>query len=102
MTGLDLTEAWDDDHATDKITLHLQRAYLSIVLGLASFGKHVARLRSWKETNRTAAFCVVSKIPSPKEGSGLELTKIPDLFPGMDFQSPHSIGLRHAVGRCRI
>jgi hypothetical protein len=68
MTGLDLTEAWDDEHATDKITLHLQRAYLSIILGLASFGKHVARLRSWKETNRTAAFCVVSNIPKSKGG----------------------------------
>ncbi|TVY71441.1 hypothetical protein LSUE1_G007673 [Lachnellula suecica] len=58
-TGLDLTEAWDNNHASDKMTLHLQRAYLSIILGLKSFGNHVARLRSWKETRRTAAFCTV-------------------------------------------
>jgi len=58
LSGLDLVEAWDDDHATDKITLHLQRAYLSIVLGLASFGKQMSRLRSWKETRRTSAFCL--------------------------------------------
>ncbi|KAE9362759.1 hypothetical protein N431DRAFT_391269 [Stipitochalara longipes BDJ] len=57
-TGLDLTEAWDDDHSTDKITLHLQRFYLSIFLGLTSFGKQISRLRSWKDANRTAAFCV--------------------------------------------
>lgn len=40
--------------------MHLQRFYLSIVLGLASFGKQVSRLRSWKETRRTSAFCAVS------------------------------------------
>ncbi|KAK2623524.1 hypothetical protein QTJ16_007078 [Diplocarpon rosae] len=57
--GLDLNEAWDDEYASDKITLHLQRFYLSIVLSLASLGKQVARLRSWKETKRTSAFCVV-------------------------------------------
>ncbi|TVY35041.1 hypothetical protein LOCC1_G006893 [Lachnellula occidentalis] len=56
---LDLTEAWDNDHKTDKLTLHLQRAYLSIVLPLASLGKQLSRLRSWKETRRTAAFCII-------------------------------------------
>ncbi|PVH73443.1 hypothetical protein DL98DRAFT_469265 [Cadophora sp. DSE1049] len=57
--GLDLNDAWSDEYATDKLTLHLQRLYLSIVLGLASFGKQVSRLRSWKETRRTSAFCAV-------------------------------------------
>ncbi|KAK0124803.1 hypothetical protein ONS96_008684 [Cadophora gregata f. sp. sojae] len=57
--GLDLNDAWSDEYASDKITLHLQRLYLSIVLGLASFGKQVSRLRSWKETQRTSAFCSV-------------------------------------------
>jgi hypothetical protein len=60
MTGLDLTETWGDDHATDKTAVHLQRAYLSIVLGLTSFANQVARLRSWKETHRTGIFCMVS------------------------------------------
>ena len=57
--GLDLNDAWVDDHASDKITLHLQRAYIAIVLNLASFGKQVSRLRSWKETRRTSSFCLV-------------------------------------------
>jgi len=57
--GLDLNDAWSDEYATDKLTLHLQRLYLSVVLGFASFGKHVSRLRSWKETKRTSAFCAV-------------------------------------------
>jgi len=56
--GLDLNESWSDKHAADKLPLHLQRVYLSIVLGMASLGKQVARLRSWKETRRTSAFCL--------------------------------------------
>ncbi|KAF7896685.1 uncharacterized protein EAF01_009088 [Botrytis porri] len=55
--GLDLNDAWSDEHAADKATLHLQRMYLSVILGFASLGKHVARLRSWKETRRTSIFC---------------------------------------------
>jgi hypothetical protein len=57
--GLDLNEAWSDEYASDKITLHLQRFYLSIVLGLANLGKQLSRLRSWKETKRTSVFCGV-------------------------------------------
>ncbi|TGO15620.1 hypothetical protein BTUL_0038g00510 [Botrytis tulipae] len=57
--GLDLNDAWSDEHAADKATLHLERMYLSMILGFASLGKHVARLRSWKETRRTSVFCAV-------------------------------------------
>ncbi|CZS88422.1 uncharacterized protein RAG0_00177 [Rhynchosporium agropyri] len=57
--GLDLNEAWSDEYTNDKLPLHLQRLYLSIVLNMASFGKQVSRLRSWKETRRTSAFCTV-------------------------------------------
>ncbi|KAJ5139204.1 uncharacterized protein N7515_004052 [Penicillium bovifimosum] len=56
-SGLDLNDAWAQDRITDKVTLNLQRVYLSVVLGIASFAKHVSRLRSWKETRRTTAFC---------------------------------------------
>ena len=58
--GLDLNDAWSDEYTNDKLPLHLQRLYLSIVLGMASFGKQVSRLRSWKETRRTGAFAAVS------------------------------------------
>jgi hypothetical protein len=58
-SGLDLNDAWDQDRVTDKATLHLQRVYLTIVLGIASFAKHVSRLRSWKQTRRASAFCAV-------------------------------------------
>ncbi|KAK5188541.1 hypothetical protein LTR92_011426, partial [Exophiala xenobiotica] len=58
-SGLDLNDAWSQDHAADKLTLHLERIYLTVVLGFASLGKQVSRLRSWKETRRTSAFCAV-------------------------------------------
>ncbi|KAJ5612040.1 hypothetical protein N7510_005234 [Penicillium lagena] len=58
-SGLDLNDAWSQDHTTDKVSLHLQRVYLTMILGIASLGKHVSRLRSWKETRRTSAFCAI-------------------------------------------
>jgi hypothetical protein len=58
-SGLDLNDAWSPDHTGDKVALHLQRVYLSVVLGMASLGKQISRLRSWKETCRTSIFCGV-------------------------------------------
>ncbi|KAJ6118928.1 hypothetical protein N7471_013548 [Penicillium samsonianum] len=58
-SGLDLNDAWSQDHAGDKVALHLQRLYLAVVLGLASLGKQISRLRSWKETGRTSIFCAI-------------------------------------------
>ncbi|EKD20123.1 hypothetical protein MBM_02075 [Drepanopeziza brunnea f. sp. 'multigermtubi' MB_m1] len=59
---LDLEESWSDEYASDKITLNLQRLYLNTVLELASFGKQVSRLRSWKETPRTSVFCAMYSV----------------------------------------
>jgi hypothetical protein len=59
-SGLDLNEAWAPDYVTEKIPLQLQRLYLTYVLGFASLMRHTARLRSWRETQRTATFCAVS------------------------------------------
>ncbi|KAJ5936536.1 hypothetical protein N7466_002986 [Penicillium verhagenii] len=56
-SGLDLNDAWSQDHAGDKVALQLQRVYLSVVLGIASLAKQISRLRSWKETCRTSIFC---------------------------------------------
>ena len=59
-SGLDLNESWAPDYATEKIPLQLQRLYLTYGLGIASLLRHTARLRSWRETKRTAGFCAVS------------------------------------------
>jgi len=55
-----LNDAWSDEYVADRMAVNLQRVYLSIVLDMASFMKQIARLRSWKETKRTAGFCLVS------------------------------------------
>ncbi|KAJ5590679.1 hypothetical protein N7450_004651 [Penicillium hetheringtonii] len=57
--NLDLTRADDDEFTPDKLRATLERFYTSVFVALASFVKHVARLRSWKETRRTAIFCSV-------------------------------------------
>ena len=66
-SGLDLNDGWSQDHAKDKLTLNLQRIYLTVILGFASIGKQISRLRSWKETRRTSAFCAVRMPQVPLE-----------------------------------
>ncbi|CAI7610773.1 unnamed protein product [Penicillium pancosmium] len=59
LQNLDLTRADDDEFTPDKLRATIERFYTSVVITLASFVKHVARLRSWKEPRRTAIFCLV-------------------------------------------
>ncbi|OJI97994.1 hypothetical protein ASPVEDRAFT_125373 [Aspergillus versicolor CBS 583.65] len=59
LQRLDLNRAEDDHFSPDKLRATLERFYTTIVIGLAAFIKHIARLRSWKEPVRTTAFCSV-------------------------------------------
>lgn len=59
LQNLDLTRADDDEFSPDKLRATIERFYTSVVVTLASFVKHVARLRSWKEPRRTTIFCLV-------------------------------------------
>ncbi|KAL4914551.1 hypothetical protein BDW62DRAFT_219957 [Aspergillus aurantiobrunneus] len=59
LQRLDLNRAEDDHFSPDKLRATLERFYTTIVIGLAVFVKHIARLRSWKEPRRTCAFCSV-------------------------------------------
>ncbi|KAJ5692847.1 hypothetical protein N7462_002270 [Penicillium macrosclerotiorum] len=59
MQRLDLTRAVEDEFSPDKLRATLERFYTTVVVSLTSFVKHIARLRSWKESRRTAIFCVV-------------------------------------------
>lgn len=56
---LDLTRAPDDEFSPDKLRATLERFYMTVVITFASFVKHCARLRSWKEPQRTGIFCAV-------------------------------------------
>ena len=57
--GLDLNVADDEAFSPDKLRASLERLYMTIIVGLLSVVKHIARLRSWRESRRTAAFCAV-------------------------------------------
>ncbi|KAL4252469.1 Protein of unknown function DUF3292 [Abortiporus biennis] len=53
----DLERSPDEEFSPDKLRASLERLYMTVIVGLAAFGKHIARLRSWNEPRRTAAFC---------------------------------------------
>lgn len=47
----------DEEFSPDKLRSNIERLYMTIGIGMMSFGKHMIRLRSWRETKRTACFC---------------------------------------------
>ncbi|KIW93899.1 uncharacterized protein Z519_05214 [Cladophialophora bantiana CBS 173.52] len=57
--GLDLNTADDEEFSPDKLRSNIQRLYMTVIVGLIAFGKHIARLRSWREPRRTAGFAAV-------------------------------------------
>ncbi|KAI4197563.1 MAG: hypothetical protein LQ346_002968 [Caloplaca aetnensis] len=59
LGGLDLNIADEDEFSPDKLRANVERLYMTVIIGLMGFGKHVARLRSWREPRRTGAFAAV-------------------------------------------
>ena len=72
-SALDLNTLYEDEFSPAKLSTVLQRLYMTAVsfpfskessslqfVGVLRFVKHIARLRSWQERQRTAAFCAVS------------------------------------------
>jgi len=57
--NLDLNIAEDEEFSPDKLRANIERLYMTIGIGMMNFGKHIVRLRSWRETRRTAWFCTV-------------------------------------------
>ncbi|OAL36366.1 hypothetical protein AYO20_04262 [Fonsecaea nubica] len=57
--GLDLNTAEDEEFSPDKLRSNIERLYMTVIVGLIAFGKHIARLRSWREPRRTACFAAV-------------------------------------------
>lgn len=55
--GLDLNVSKDEEFSSDKLRANLERLYMTVAIGMLGAVTHVARLRSWRETRRTAAFC---------------------------------------------
>jgi len=55
--GLDMNIADEEEFSPDKLRANIERLYMTIGIGLIGFGKHIVRIRSWRETRRTAWFC---------------------------------------------
>lgn len=55
--GLDLNIADDEEFSPDKLRTSIERFYMNIVLSIIGVINHIARLRSWREHQRTAGFC---------------------------------------------
>lgn len=56
LGGLDLNIADEEEFSPDKLRANIERLYMTVIVGLVNFWKHIARLRSWRERNRTLAF----------------------------------------------
>ncbi|TGZ81705.1 hypothetical protein EX30DRAFT_395486 [Ascodesmis nigricans] len=54
--GLDLNIAAEDEFSPDKLRSNVERLYMTVIVGLVAFIKHIARIRSWKEVRRTSCF----------------------------------------------
>lgn len=55
----DLFNASDEEFSPDRLRSNLERLYITFIVGSAGFFKHIARIRSWNEFNRTASWCAV-------------------------------------------
>jgi hypothetical protein len=60
--GLDLNIADEEEFSPDKLRANIERLYMTVIVGSIGVFKHIARLRSWKERNRTLAFLTVYTI----------------------------------------
>lgn len=58
-SGLDLEIAPNETFTPVKFKTHLERLYMTVVIGAFTAWKHVVRLRSWRESKRTGAFLAV-------------------------------------------
>ncbi|KAI9883449.1 MAG: hypothetical protein M1823_004783 [Watsoniomyces obsoletus] len=54
--GLDLNIAKDEEFSPDKLRANIERLYMTVIVGMMGMVNHSVRLRSWRETRRTAAF----------------------------------------------
>ena len=56
---LDLVNSSDEEFSSDRLRSNLERLYLTFVLGAAGAAKHIQRVRSWNEYNRTVVWCTI-------------------------------------------
>ena len=84
LGGLDLNIVDEEEFSPDKLRSNVERLYMTVVIGLMGLGKHIARLRSWREPRRTGAFCAVST-REPNDSMDLKLMAMTGVRSGVDF-----------------
>ncbi|KAL0934531.1 uncharacterized protein CTRU02_211330 [Colletotrichum truncatum] len=62
LASLDLNIADEEEFSPDKLRAHIERLYMTVIVGLFSFWKHIVRIRSWREWKRTSTFLSVYTI----------------------------------------
>jgi hypothetical protein len=67
--NLDLNISDQEEFSPDKLRANIERLYMTVIIGLLGAVKHIARLRSWRETRRTTAFCAVRFGTTPSQVS---------------------------------
>ncbi|KXJ89315.1 hypothetical protein Micbo1qcDRAFT_212684 [Microdochium bolleyi] len=55
--NLDLNIADEEEFSPDKLRAHIERLYMTVIIGVLGAVKQIVRLRSWRETRRTSGFC---------------------------------------------
>ncbi|KAL7898877.1 hypothetical protein HDV63DRAFT_385753 [Trichoderma sp. SZMC 28014] len=62
LADLDMNIAEDEVFSPEKLRAQLERLYMTIVVSLICLWKHIVRLRSWREAERTAVFLAVYSV----------------------------------------
>lgn len=62
MANLDLNIADDEEFTPEKLRAQLERLYMVVLINVISVWKHMARLRSWREWQRTSAFLAIYSV----------------------------------------
>lgn len=57
--SLDLNRVDNERFPPEKLRITIERFYTSVVVGVVEFFRHMTRLRSWENPNRTFVFCLV-------------------------------------------
>ena len=100
LGGLDLNIVDEDEFSPDKLRSNLERLYMTVIIGLMGFGKHIARLRSWREPRRTAGFCAVRQALTRLKR--LSLIVLTGVLYCMDLQSCITLDTCHPYRLDRI
>ena len=99
--GLDLNIAEEEEFSPDKLRSNIEKLYMTVIIGLIGFGKHIARLRSWREPRRTAAFCAVCQ-QELKPSDEKMLISFPGVYYCMALQLSHTPPFHYPHSTCRL